>query len=52
MENRNLVKMLQENLTLDAEGRPFKMMVSRGSPKSRQKSCSLIDELRRNTDAF
>ncbi|KAL9420529.1 hypothetical protein AB3S75_038159 [Citrus x aurantiifolia] len=36
-----------ENLNLDSEGKPFRMLVFRGSPKSRRKSYRLIDELRR-----
>ncbi|KAG8381016.1 hypothetical protein BUALT_Bualt06G0076900 [Buddleja alternifolia] len=39
-----------ENLTLDVEGRPFQMMVFRGSPKSSRQSCRLIDEMRRSNE--
>ncbi|GAV73404.1 WD40 domain-containing protein, partial [Cephalotus follicularis] len=38
---------LVENLTLDSEGRPFRMLVFRGSPKSCRKSIRFIDEMRR-----
>ncbi|KAK8489797.1 hypothetical protein V6N11_046864 [Hibiscus sabdariffa] len=37
---------LIENLTLDSQGRPFKIMVFRGSPKSSQKPIRFVDELR------
>ncbi|KAK4433445.1 Cell division cycle 20.1, cofactor of APC complex [Sesamum alatum] len=37
-----------ENLTLDAEGRPFQMLVFRGSPKSGRKLSRLTDEMRRS----
>ncbi|KAF8412837.1 hypothetical protein HHK36_000809 [Tetracentron sinense] len=39
---------LEENLTLDSEGRPFRMLVFRGSPKSCRKSIRLIDEMRQD----
>ncbi|KAK4385229.1 Cell division cycle 20.5, cofactor of APC complex [Sesamum angolense] len=35
------------NLTLDAEGRPFQMLVFRGSPKSGRRLGRLTDEMRR-----
>ncbi|KAJ4824261.1 hypothetical protein Tsubulata_031290, partial [Turnera subulata] len=38
---------LTQSLTLDSEGRPFRMLVFRGSPKSSRKSNHLIDEMRR-----
>ncbi|GMY06487.1 cell division cycle 20.5, cofactor of apc complex [Fagus crenata] len=38
---------LEEKLTLDSEGRPFKMLVFRGSPKSSRRSVRLIDEMKR-----
>ncbi|KAK0588678.1 hypothetical protein LWI29_004069 [Acer saccharum] len=38
---------IAENLTLDSEGRPFRMLVFRGSPKSSRNSCRRIDEIRR-----
>ncbi|GFP89405.1 cell division cycle 20.5 cofactor of apc complex [Phtheirospermum japonicum] len=41
-----------ENLTLDAEGRPFQMLVFRGSPKSSRKPSHLIDEMRRSDEAI
>ncbi|XP_021905564.1 cell division cycle 20.5, cofactor of APC complex-like, partial [Carica papaya] len=39
---------LAEKLTLDSEGRPFRMLVFRGSPKSSRKSLLHIDEMRRD----
>ncbi|KAK6135548.1 hypothetical protein DH2020_030719 [Rehmannia glutinosa] len=39
-----------ENLTLDSEGRPFQMMVFRGSPKSSRKPSHLIDEMRHSDE--
>jgi len=39
---------MEENLKLDVEGRPFRMMVFRGSPKSSRQSTRLIDEMRRS----
>ncbi|XP_011040316.1 PREDICTED: cell division cycle 20.5, cofactor of APC complex-like [Populus euphratica] len=44
-------EMLRESLTLDSEGRPFRMLVFRGSPKSRRKWNYVIDEMRRDIDA-
>nr|XP_027101327.1 cell division cycle 20.5, cofactor of APC complex-like [Coffea arabica]XP_027109613.1 cell division cycle 20.5, cofactor of APC complex-like [Coffea arabica] len=41
---------LKENLTLDVEGRPYRMLVFRGSPKSSRKSSRLIDEMRRSDE--
>ncbi|PSS33230.1 Cell division cycle 20.1, cofactor of APC complex like [Actinidia chinensis var. chinensis] len=41
---------LEENLSLDSEGRPFKMLIFRGSPKSSRKSLRLIDEMRRSEE--
>ncbi|KAK3005099.1 hypothetical protein RJ639_016516 [Escallonia herrerae] len=41
---------LEENLTLDCEGRPFRMLVFRGSPKSNRKSSRLTDEMRRSDE--
>lgn len=38
---------LVENLTQDSTGRPFRMLVFRGSPKSTRKSIRLVDEMRR-----
>ncbi|CAN0915968.1 Cell division cycle 20.1, cofactor of APC complex [Linum grandiflorum] len=40
---------LSDSLSLDSEGKPFRMLVFRGSPKSstRQKSIRFIDEMRR-----
>lgn len=40
-------KTIAENLTLDSEGRPFRMLVFRGSPKSSRKSCRIVDEIRK-----
>ncbi|KAI4351186.1 hypothetical protein L6164_005566 [Bauhinia variegata] len=37
---------IDENLTLDSEGRPFRILVFRGSPKSSRKSIRHIDEMR------
>ncbi|XVF54825.1 hypothetical protein PTKIN_Ptkin05aG0212900 [Pterospermum kingtungense] len=37
---------LIENLSLDSEGRPFRIMVFRGSPKSSRKSIRFVDEMR------
>ncbi|KAL6509397.1 hypothetical protein OROGR_022707 [Orobanche gracilis] len=39
-----------ENLTLDPQGRPFRMLVFRGSPKSSRKPIHLIDEMRRSDE--
>ncbi|XP_049395012.1 cell division cycle 20.2, cofactor of APC complex-like [Solanum stenotomum] len=39
---------MEENLKLDVEGRPFRMMVFRGSPKLSRQSTRLIDEMRRS----
>lgn len=39
---------MEENLKLDVEGRPFRMLVFRGSPKSSRQSTRLIDEMRRS----
>lgn len=41
---------LIESLTLDTEGRPFRMLVFRGSPKSSGRWIRLIDKMR-NDDA-
>ncbi|KAL2541875.1 Cell division cycle 20.1 [Abeliophyllum distichum] len=41
---------LENNLKLDVEGRPFQMLVFRGSPKSTRKSNRLIDEMRRSDE--
>ncbi|KAI3746505.1 hypothetical protein L6452_08939 [Arctium lappa] len=38
-------RIMEENLTLDREGRPFKMIVFRGSSKLSRKSIRYIDEL-------
>lgn len=37
-----------ESLTVDSEGRPFRMLVFRGSPKSSRKLNYLIDEMRKD----
>lgn len=39
-----------DNLTVNAEGRPFQMLVFRGSPKSSRKLSSVIDEMRRSDE--
>ncbi|XP_023888921.1 cell division cycle 20.5, cofactor of APC complex [Quercus suber] len=38
---------LEDKLTLDSEGRPFRMLVFRGSPKSSRRSIRHIDEMQR-----
>ncbi|KAG4171209.1 hypothetical protein ERO13_A12G195300v2 [Gossypium hirsutum] len=43
---------LIENLSLDSQGRPFKIMVFRGSPKSSRKSIRFVDELRQEVAAI
>ncbi|XVF08553.1 hypothetical protein REPUB_Repub07fG0013100 [Reevesia pubescens] len=42
---------LIENLSLDSEGRPFRIMVFRGSPKSGRKSIRFVDEIRQEDAA-
>jgi len=37
---------VDEKLSLDSEGKPFRMLVFRGSPKSSRKSIRYIDEIR------
>ncbi|CAI8584009.1 unnamed protein product [Vicia faba] len=37
---------LEDKLNLDSEGKPFRMLVFRGSPKSSQKSIRHIDQMR------
>ncbi|XP_050221666.1 cell division cycle 20.3, cofactor of APC complex-like [Mercurialis annua] len=39
---------LTENINSDAEGRPFKMLVFSGSPKSNRNSINHIDQMRRD----
>ncbi|KAK7279055.1 hypothetical protein RJT34_24099 [Clitoria ternatea] len=39
-------QIMDEKLNLDSEGKPFKMLVFRGSPKSSRKSIRHIDEMR------
>ncbi|XP_027367905.1 cell division cycle 20.5, cofactor of APC complex-like [Abrus precatorius] len=39
-------QIVDEKLSLDSEGKPFKMLVFRGSPKSSRKSIRYIDEMR------
>ncbi|KAM5556965.1 cell division cycle 20.5, cofactor of APC complex-like [Rosa sericea] len=41
---------LQDQLTLDSDGNPFKMLVFRGSPKSSRKPLRCVDEMRRSDD--
>ncbi|KAL6123431.1 hypothetical protein ACLB2K_075953 [Fragaria x ananassa] len=43
-------KILQDQLTLDSEGNPFKMLVFRGSPKSNRKPIRCVDEMRRSDE--
>ncbi|XP_057971718.1 cell division cycle 20.2, cofactor of APC complex-like [Malania oleifera] len=49
--NEEYQRRLAENLALDSEGRPFRMLVFRGSPRSSRKSLGHIDELRRDEEA-
>lgn len=37
---------MDDKLSLDSEGKPFRMLVFRGSPKSSRKSIRHIDEMR------
>ncbi|KAK9271527.1 hypothetical protein L1049_001887 [Liquidambar formosana] len=46
--NEEYRRKLEENLTLDSEGRPLRMLVFRGSPKLSGKSVRHIDEMRRD----
>jgi len=39
-------QIVDEKLSLDSEGKPFRMLVFRGSPKSSRKSIRYIDEIR------
>ncbi|KAL3524093.1 hypothetical protein ACH5RR_016927 [Cinchona calisaya] len=48
--HENYRKKLNENLKLDIEGRPFRMLVFRGSPKSSRRSSRHIDEMRRSDE--
>lgn len=41
---------LEAALKLDEEGRPFRMLVFRGSPKGSRKSIREIDEMRRSDE--
>lgn len=43
-------QILQDQLTLDSDGNPFKMLVFRGSPKSNRKSLRCVDEMRRSDE--
>ncbi|KAI7749315.1 hypothetical protein M8C21_023650 [Ambrosia artemisiifolia] len=43
-------RIMEGNLTLDSEGRPFRMLVFRGSPKSSRKSIRYVDEIRRSDE--
>ncbi|XP_057778495.1 cell division cycle 20.3, cofactor of APC complex-like [Salvia miltiorrhiza] len=40
------------NLTLNADGRPFQMLVFRGSPKSSRKPNPMVDETRRSNSEY
>lgn len=42
---------LQDTLALDSEGKPFRMLVFSGSPKSSRRSIRCVDEMRRNDEA-
>ncbi|KAG8475929.1 hypothetical protein CXB51_032964 [Gossypium anomalum] len=50
--NQAYRRKLIENLSLDSQGRPFKIMVFRGSPKSSRKSIRFVDELRQEVAAI
>ena len=50
LDQEEYSRKLKENLTLDVEGRPYRMLVFRGSPKSSRKSSRLIDEMRRSDE--
>ncbi|XP_062092255.1 cell division cycle 20.2, cofactor of APC complex-like isoform X3 [Humulus lupulus] len=39
---------VEDNLTLDSQGNPFRMLVFRGSPKSSRRSIRCVDEMRRD----
>ena len=39
---------LEEKLSLDSRGNPFRMLVFRGSPKSSRRSIRCVDEMRRD----
>ncbi|PON71073.1 Guanine nucleotide-binding protein, beta subunit [Parasponia andersonii] len=39
---------LEDQLTLDSQGNPFRMLVFRGSPKSSRRSIRCVDEMRRD----
>ncbi|XP_076948433.1 cell division cycle 20.5, cofactor of APC complex-like [Bidens hawaiensis] len=43
-------RIMEGNLTLDSEGRPFRLLVFRGSPKSSRKSIKYVDEIRRDDE--
>lgn len=45
-------QILQDQLTLDSDGNPFKMLVFRGSPKSNRKSLRCVDEMRRSDEFY
>ena len=42
---------MEENLFFDSEGRPFRMLVFRGSPKSSKKSIRFLDEMQQQDEA-
>ncbi|XP_052210149.1 cell division cycle 20.1, cofactor of APC complex-like isoform X2 [Diospyros lotus] len=48
--NEKYRQKLEENINLDSEGRPFRMLVFRGSPKSSRKSLRHIDEMRHSEE--
>ncbi|XP_030492144.1 cell division cycle 20.3, cofactor of APC complex-like [Cannabis sativa] len=41
---------VEDNLTLDSQGNPFRMLVFRGSPKSNRRSIRCVDEKRRDEE--
>ncbi|EXC21080.1 Anaphase-promoting complex subunit cdc20 [Morus notabilis] len=41
---------VEAKLTLDSEGKPFRMLVFRGSPKSSRKSIRCVDEMRQDEE--
>lgn len=41
---------LEDKLTLDSEGKPFRMLVFRGSPKLSRRPTRCVDEMRRRDD--
>lgn len=50
-EQEEYRRKLEENLSLDSEGRQFRMLVFRGSPKSAKKSIPFLDEMQQRDEA-